>query len=198
MQPPAKPRPSYRSLVLLGLAVAILLVWGFWYRDVGLDRNGRTLSAKNECANLVLALNAYFDDYGHLPDIPMPTGGLQSDPLLMNILLGLGPEGLLQNPKQILYYQGSKARGATGQEYGGLLRTNTTSELFDPWPKPNPDQQRHYLILWDIDGDNQIIDPFTGQTLHTPVLTWSTGKDGQQDLTNPHAKVNKDNIYSWK
>ena len=195
------------TLIELLVVIAIIAVLAAIGVQVGaaVIGNARKLDAKNDCSTLVLGVDKYFRDYGHFPD----TGGGNSDvshlsdSTVMNILLGVGPAGILQNPHRNVYFQGKKARGKNGREYGGLFRTGSgdsgTADLFDTWKKNDPGQIRRYQIIWDGDYSDEIDDPFDGEILYdTRVIVWSTGKDGRETRSQANHADNRDNVYSWK
>lgn len=187
------------ELLVVIAIIAILAALGFGAGSTAIN-NAKKLTAKNECTNLVHAVNGYFDEYSHYPEVG--GGGSDTDALTdnstMNILMGLGSQGKKQNPKQIRYYQGKDAKGANGREYGGLLRTNNSAELFDTWRKVNGGAIRHYQIMWDGNYDDELRNPFGSQTIYQTVVAWSTGKDGEETRGRESDTKNRDNVYSWK
>lgn len=185
------------ELLVVIAIIAILAALGFGAGATAIN-SAKKLTARNECANLVLAVNGYYDEYSHYPD----TGGgggdtiVETDSTVMNILLGLGSEGQKQNPKKIRYFQGKEAKGANGREYGGLLRTGTSADLFDTWKKQSG--QRRYLLSWDANYDDELTNPFGNKPLYLTVIAWSTGKDGLETRGRENDQKNRDNVYSWK
>ena len=199
--------PRHKGFTLIELLVvvaiiAVLAALGFGAGAMAIN-NARKLTAKNECTNLIHGVNGYFDEYSHFPDLSNGGGGDEdvdslTDSTVMNILLGIG-EGEDQNPKRIKYFSGKEAKGATGREYGGLLRTGNSAELFDAWRKIESGMTRHYQIIWDSNYDDELQDPFnTEKPLYQTVIAWSTGKDGQETRGKTSDTDNRDNVYSWK
>jgi prepilin-type N-terminal cleavage/methylation domain-containing protein len=197
------PRPAGFTLIELLVVIAIIAVLaalGFGAGAIAIN-NAKKLTAKNECASLVLAVNGYFGEYSHFPEVG--SGGsnndldAKTDSDVMNILLALGPDGEKKNPKRVKYYQGKAAKGSSGHEYGGLLRTGTNAELFDTWKKQSG--IRHYQVMWDSNYDDELADPFNDdKPLYSTVIAWSTGKDGKETRGNEGNTQNRDNVYSWK
>ncbi|MDA0767955.1 MAG: type II secretion system protein [Verrucomicrobia bacterium] len=197
------PRPAGFTLIELLVVIAIIAVLaalGFGAGATAIN-NAKKLTAQNECASLVLAVNGYFGEYSHFPEIDSGGGNddldAKTDSDVMNILLALGEEGEKKNPKRVKYYQGKAARGSNGREYGGLLRTGTNAELFDTWKKLSG--IRHYQVMWDSNYDDELADPFNNdKPLYSTVIAWSTGKDGKETRGDEGSTNNRDNVYSWK
>ena len=198
--PPRRTGFTLVELLVVIAIIAILAALGFGAGAAAIN-SAKKLTAKNECTNLVLAVNGYFHDYSHFPNID---GGGSSDvesltdSSIMNVLIGLGTEGQQQNPKKIRYYHGKDAKGANGREYGGLLRTGDNAELFDAWRKVNGEPTRHYQIMWDGNYDDELENPFGPKPIYQPVVAWSTGKDGEEVRGSESNAKNRDNVFSWK
>jgi prepilin-type N-terminal cleavage/methylation domain-containing protein len=187
------------ELLVVIAIIAVLAALGFGAGATAIN-NAKKLTAKNECTNLVHAVNGYFDEYSHFPDVgDGSTGDVDSltDSTIMNVLMGIGT-GEDQNPKKIRFYQGNDAKGAEGREYGGLLRTSTNADLFDTWRKINSGAIRRYQILWDGNYDDELVNPFGPKPIYKTVVAWSTGKDGEEVRDSETNAKNRDNVYSWK
>lgn len=146
-------------------------------------------SARTAMSRLIIACDDYYEAYATLPlgsknhnDTTISTTGRNPDSF-MNTLLGLrGAES--ENFKLESFFTFKAARK---NNTGGLARTESTAELFDPWGNP-------YHVILDYDQDGQLRDPFTGKIkTHTRILIWSPGPDKKYGTK----KTNKDNIYSW-
>ena len=202
-------RLHHRGFTLIELLVviaiiAVLAAMGFGAGAVAIN-NARKLTARADATSLVGAVEGYFDEYNHLPEVGGGGGGGDTDSLsdegLMNILLAFG-SGREKNPKEIRYYQGKQAKGGdnAARAYGGVFYNgNSSAELFDAWKKLQPGQIRHYQVLMDTNYDEEMEDPFGSKRLYgVRVIAWSTGKDGQETRGSANAEQNRDNVYTWR
>lgn len=56
-----------------------------------------------------------------------------------------------------------------------------------------------YYLRSDSDHDDVITDPFDPDKPLSgrPIIAWSAGKGGNEDLGHPEATVNGDTVHSW-
>ena len=185
------------ELLVVVAIIAILAAIGFSAVGIATEK-ARKLTAQKDAGDLVQAIHRYYDEYNHYPDLGSSGDAvIKSDAKLMNILLARGSEGQRQNPNGIKCYDGKGAKGSPGREYAGLLSSGDSIELFDVWPKFKSGQTRHYLIKWDANYDDEVLNPFTDQETHQTVLVWSTGRDGEEVRGMERAPKNRDNVHSW-
>ena len=186
------------EMLIVVAIIAILAAIGFGALGIATEK-ARKLSAQKDAAELVQAVQRYFSDYSHYPDLGASTGDpiLKSDPKLMNVLLARGPGGERLNPNGTKFYGGKAAKGSSGREYAGLLSSGDSIELFDQWRKFKSGQTRHYLVMWDGNYDDEVLDPFTDKETHQHILVWSTGRDGDEVRGMENHPKNHDNVYSW-
>ena len=139
-------------------------------------------------SQIILACDDYYEEYHQLPigskhkeDTTLLTNGTKAT-ALMHTLVGLKGTALKSTKaKSFFNFKASKGRK------DGLLRTEDTAELYDPWGNP-------YYVLLDYDLDGELRDPHNGEIVkERKALVWSLGPDGQSGTK----KTNKDNIYSW-
>jgi prepilin-type N-terminal cleavage/methylation domain-containing protein len=207
------PRLHRRGFTLIELLVviaiiAVLAAMGFGAGAVAIN-NARKLTARADATSLVGAVEGYFDEYNHLPEVASATNSQEdtdslSDENLMNILLAYG-SGREKNPKEIRYYQGKQAKGGdtAKRAFGGVFydgnSDNGSAELFDAWKKLQSGQIRHYQVLMDTDYNEEMEDPFGTKKLYgVRVIAWSTGKDGEETRGTASAEQNRDNVYTWR
>lgn len=200
-------RSSKRGFTLIELLVviaiiAVLAAMGFGAGAMAINKAKKT-HALSDCSNLVQAIQAFYDDYNTLPDVPeaADSPGAKSEALLMNMLVGYDEEN---NPKEVRYYQGKDAKGSSANSaYGGLYyENNRTVELLDPWRKVTGDaaNNRHFFVMLDGDYDDELMDPFNNDKPlpGRRAIAWCTGKDGLYTLGRQTSPENTDNVYSWR
>ena len=206
MQIPSSRRRRGFTLIELLVVIAIIAVlaaMGFGAGAMAINKAKRT-HALSDCTNLVNAIQAFYDDYSSLPDLPEAASapGARSDSNLMNMLVGSDFDEE-NNPKGERYFSGRDAKGASlDRAYGGIYYDNNNAELFDPWRKVSGSSRnnRHYFVMLDDDLDDKIEDPFnSNKPLYgRRAIVWSTGKDGQFTIGQEANPQNRDNVYSWQ
>ncbi|MEC8941764.1 MAG: prepilin-type N-terminal cleavage/methylation domain-containing protein, partial [Verrucomicrobiota bacterium] len=121
--PPSRNRGFTLIELLVVIAIiAILAALGFSGGAAVMNTAKKTV-AKNDCTNLVQAIQAYSDDYNYLPEAPEAgtAPGAPTTNELMDQLVGFDKES---NPKEERYYSGKDAKGKTQNgAYGGLFYT---------------------------------------------------------------------------
>jgi prepilin-type N-terminal cleavage/methylation domain-containing protein len=188
------------ELLVVIAIIAILAAMGFGGGAAVMKAAKKTV-ATNDCTNIVLAIQSYYDDYNTLPEAPEAgtAPGAPTTNELMDQLVGFDKES---NPNGERYFQGKDAKGKTQNgAYGGLFYTGRSVELFDAWKKKgNAATNRHYFVLMDIDLDDEITDPFdaTKPLYGRRVVVWTTGPDGQFTTGQATATKNRDNDNSWR
>lgn len=139
---------------------------------------------------LVMACDAFFEEYQALPMATTSAIDAEqvTDNRLMAPLLGLKVASD-ENPNLKTFFSWKAAKGTGNSAVGGLVRTETTASLVDPWGN-------FYRVVFNYDNDNIIREPqATGRNeiiYDRRVLAYSLGPDGIAG-----GKGEKDNIYSW-
>lgn len=189
------------ELLVVIAIIAVLAAMGFGAGSMAINKAKKT-KAKKDCIDLVNAIQAYYDDYGHLPEVSGAGSapGVKTESPLMNILVGLDKQA---NPKGVRYYQGPDAKGTSAERsYDGIYYEGNSAQLFDPWRKVsgNAKNNRHYFVMLDDDYDQEMQDPFrANRPLRGKIaLAWTTGKDGEYTSGQESNPKNRDNVYSWK
>jgi hypothetical protein len=138
-----------------------------------------------------MACNAFFEEYQALPMATTSAIDAEqvTDNRLMAPLLGLKVASD-ENPKLKTFFSWKAAKGTGNSAVGGLVRTETTASLVDPWGN-------FYRVVFNYDNDNIIREPqATGRNNEIiwdrRVLAYSLGPDGIAG-----GEGEKDNIYSW-
>ncbi|MDB4784600.1 type II secretion system protein GspG [Akkermansiaceae bacterium] len=141
-------------------------------------------------SNLIYACDAFFEEYQALPMATTSATDAEqvTDNRLMARLLGLKVASD-ENPKLKKFFSWKAAKGTGNSAVGGLVRTETTASLVDPWGN-------FYRVVFNYDNDDILREPqATGRNeiiYDRRVLAYSLGPDGIAG-----GKGEKDNIYSW-
>ena len=141
-------------------------------------------------SKLVMACDAFFKEYQALPMATTSAIDAEqvTDNRLMAPLLGLKVASD-ENPNLKTFFSWKAAKGTGNSAVGGLVRTETTASLVDPWGN-------FYRVVFNYDNDNILREPqATGRNeviYDRRVLTYSLGPDGIAG-----GEGEKDNIYSW-
>lgn len=123
------------GLIAIGVAMIFRMSQGAY-----LGANGKSLKTRMLAADLEMALKAFEQEYGHLPEVGLhdlettgPTGGR-----LLGILLGKEQGDLqIQNPRSIAFLAVIPSRGRTaGLLYSGNDTDRAPEKLCDSWGEP--------------------------------------------------------------
>src|SRR6266446_4072573 len=205
---------SRRAFTLIELLVVIaiiavlvgLLFSGF--RAVQ-DQAKRT-QAKNDLAQIVTAVNAFYTEYGKYPIVAADTtygpGGASSADLfyaLRAVPSGLNAANAI-NPRQIVFISPPDVK-IPAIPVSGIGTTTGVGQYYDPWGTP-------YAIRIDGDYNNSVANPYgpqaTGGAGSDPVplgvIAWSLGSDkllgttGDNIYKNPTTGAQSDDVISWQ
>lgn len=216
LHPPTHRAPSAFTLIELLVVITIIAVLAGLLLPVisSVQNSARVTQAKHDEQQIVAAVNSYYTDYNHMP---IPTTNYSNDEytfgesdlksaVLMAVLManaGVTNGGnsttaayvQTMNPRFTSYVDWPTAKNATAPRGGlGLM----DGQPYDPWG-------RTYIVRVDANSDNNIPNPYDGKTaggdpLHTAVIVWSFGRDGQaaalgaSKLTGAAA----DDVISWQ
>ncbi|MDA7655310.1 type II secretion system protein GspG [Akkermansiaceae bacterium] len=148
------------------------------------------LEALQCISKLIHACDAFFEEYQALPMATTSAIDAEqvTDNRLMAPLLGLKVASD-ENPKLKTFFSWKAAKGTGNSAVGGLVRTETTASLVDPWGN-------FYRVVFNYDNDSILREPqATGRNeviYDRRVLAYSLGPDGIAG-----GEGEKDNIYSW-
>jgi len=193
----SRPARGSRGFTLIELLVVItivaLLVTGaFGAYGFVMDRAKRA-EAQSMCMTIYTAIDEYQKDYDYLPtpmsatkDTDCKSDSSAAEGLIWT-LLGKDPT---QNSKNQNFLGDIKdAKMIQDKRVGGLLRTEESAELFDPWGG-------YYQVTIDLDHNEKIDNPnqdeVNGGTpeLHKNAIVYTWGKDKKEETW-------KDNVTSW-
>ena len=195
------------TLIELLVVIAIIVVLAAVGFGVGSSaiKTARKTQAQSDITNLILAVDAYYDDYSRLP-VPQSGGSggsqdftTQTDSTFMNILVGFDEEA---NSKGTRYFNGKDAKGKSRTTARGGLYYDPNGrsvELFDPFrPENGSRRNQYYFLILDTNYDEEIQSPVSqNRTLYGKrAIAWSIGQDGELgSASNPEGT--RDNVYSW-
>ncbi len=193
-----KKKPSFiiRFVRWVIFSMAGFLVVGIFisFRPLHSGHTGES-NCQNTAYNLKNAISFYFTEYRKypVPREPREDVQLQSDHVLMDILLGSdpsseGPDAL--NSRRIAFFTGKQAKQMGEGKYrkGVVLGSDGGGELWDPWGN-------YYRVLLDTNYDSRVKKPLWDQLteaeeLPRSILVWSAGPDGDFETW-------KDNVKTW-
>jgi type II secretory pathway pseudopilin PulG len=189
------------ELLVVIMIIAVLLGLAFPVYQ-GVQNQARKAQARNDLAQIVTAVNAYYTEYGKYPLAPAaPTdttyGAATTNAQFFNELRSVTAT---QNPRRIVFLSPPDAKDPNNPRAGISLAPVSAGQYFDPWGKP-------YMIRIDSDYDNQVTNPYSQNAggaplLRSGVVAWSFGKDAvSQSTSTPSDKntgTNKDDVISWQ
>lgn len=180
------------SLLLLTFVLAGLLVPIRSHPGAG----GTHVAARNDVIAIVMAVKAYYAEYGHYP---LAESGMQEDTTyaadnaqLFNVLRNIprppspnNAQNHVHNPRGLLIIDLPEAQ----KRLSGVTKDGT---FVDPWGAP-------YHVRIDTNYDEVIENPAGPKigpaTLHTRVIAWSWGKDGRPGRSSNIATAD---VFSWE
>src|SRR5436190_8044974 len=176
-----------RTFTLIELLVVIAIITilaGLLFAGLrGAQEQARRTQAKNDLAQIVSAVNAFYTEYGKYPLVAADTiygpGGTANNVLFNE----LRATSATQNPRGIVFISPPDAKDQTNSRSG--IKTSD-GQWYDPWGTP-------YNVEIDGNYDNQIlVNPYALNAGATPlqigVIAWSFGSDTQsQSVPGPAA-----------
>jgi hypothetical protein len=181
------PRGMLRSMFRIwGLCVLIAFIPGCKRSSISVTAEpepeaAKIVQAKAEMAQIVVAVKAYYTEYGRFPpsdSMKDTVFGSNSDELF-NVLAAVPvPPNInhTKNPRRIVFIPSGKQN--------------------DPWGN-------RYLIAFDSDYDNQIAAKAVGYAdvsadkLKAAVVVWSYGRDGKPGTNGDLKFSGSDDLASW-
>jgi len=177
-------------LVVIGI-IAILM--GLLFAGGrAVQQQAKRTQAKNDLAQIVTAVNAYYTEYGKYPVVTDDTPIANTSDLfytLRAIASGTANIGNAANPRKIVFISPPDVKDP-GTPVSGI---GADGQYYDPWGTT-------YKVAIDGTYDNQISNPYGGSanagpaTLSTGVIAWSLGSNQTQD-TDVKAG---DDVISWQ
>ena len=195
--------PTHRNAftlieLLVVIAIIAVLMGLLFLGGRAVQDQAKRTQAKNDLAQIVTAVNAFYTEYGRYPTAATTDaaatygpGGSTNDSLF-NALRGLDT---VLNPRQIVFISPPYAKDPNTPISG--IETQTVNghiigEYYDPWGTP-------YAIRMDGNYNNQIdANPYSANAGPSPlqlgVIAWSLGSD---HLQGSDFAVS-DDVISWQ
>ncbi len=197
-------RPSVGAFTLIELIVVILIIAVLMTLAFpafqGLQNQMKRAQARNDLAQIVAAVNAFYTEYGKYPLATSDTiygPAATSNAALFNELRATAAQ--TQNPRQIIFISPPDAKDPA-RPRSGIGISAGAGQFFDPWGVA-------YHVEIDGNYNNQIdANPYSANAGSSPlragVIAWSFGKDTQSQSTSTpsdkNAGTNKDDVISWQ
>ena len=164
-------------LVLMGLAFPV-------FQSV--QNAAKKTQAKNDLAQIVTAVNAFYTEYGKYPIDTATATPNASEPdyvaannTLFDVLRNVsGANTTALNPRGIAFLNVATVKSTTDPRNGVIPDGSTGAGIwYDSWGSP-------YFVRLDGDYDNQVTNPYTtdkpgGSPLRSAVIALSYGKNGK-------------------
>jgi prepilin-type N-terminal cleavage/methylation domain-containing protein len=187
---------AFTLVELLVVIVIIVILMGLLFPAFrGAQTQARKTQAKNDVAQIVTAVTAFYTEYGTYPSTFSPEmtfdakNGSDNDKLF-NELRGNSSAKL--NLKNISFITLPAVKDDKNPR-GGF---DSSGKLYDPWGN-------QYIVRLDTDYDNKVTNPYSQNAGPNPidlgVLAWSMGSDGQtQSGADKKSGPNDDDVISWQ
>ena len=205
--PDAKIRGSFTLVELLVVIAIIAILMALLFPAfTGVQDQAKRAQAKNDIAQIVTAVSAFYTEYGQYPcDAQTGNDGADffadddnSNNTLFDILGGDPANGNVQtyNPKAIAFFQPTIAKDLANPRSG----IGGNGRLYDPWGSC-------YRVRMDNNYSGAVENPYSGNAGFNPirlgVIAWSIGKDldGAKTATGGGDKktgTNNDDVISWQ
>ena len=195
-----RPPDAFTLIELLIVITIIAVLLGLLFPVFqGVQDRARKVQAKNDLAQIVTAVNAFYTDFGTYPSLFSPEmtfdgkNGNDNDKLFNELR---GNQFATLNTRQISFISLPAVKD-TNAPKGGF---NTNGRLYDPWGI-------QYVVRLDTDYDNKVTNPYSKNAGITPqldagVLAWSFGPDGKSQSTSAQidkkSGTNSDDVLSWQ
>jgi prepilin-type N-terminal cleavage/methylation domain-containing protein len=190
-------RHAFTLIELLVVITIIVVLLGLLFPAFqGVQNQARKTQARNDLAQIVTAVNAFYTEYGRYPttattDTAASYGSGNPNNALFNELRATSSA---LNTRQIVFISPPDAKDRTNPK-GGIGKAD--NQFYDPWGFA-------YSIRIDADYDNQIANPYTADTGAGPaqirqgVIAWSQGKDGSLGRAGNNNFASSDDVISWQ
>ena len=187
------------ELLVVILIVAVLMGLAFPVFQ-GVMNSAKKTQARNDLTQIVIAVNAFHTEYGKYPttansEATATSGPANSNRALFDELRGISSA---LNTRQVVFLSPPEAKDAINPRSGVAGATSPgAGQFFDPWGTA-------YSIRIDWDYDNQVPNPYTGDTgagsttLRSGVIAWSLGKDQRGGTGSKASTDARDDVISWQ
>jgi prepilin-type N-terminal cleavage/methylation domain-containing protein len=191
-------RTAFTLIELLIVITILAVLMGFLFPVfTGVQDRARKVQAKNDLAQIVTAINAYYTEYGKYPLVVADTTygpGGSSNAALFNELRATN--SAIQNPKKIIFLSPPDAKDA-GSPRSGMGTTTGAGQFFDPWGTP-------YNVRLDGNYDDQLTNPYGANQgagsspIRQGIIAWSRGQDKTLGKNANGKFTNSDDVISWQ
>lgn len=209
----SRSRPGFTLIELLTVIAIIAILMGLLFPAVGaVKETAKRAQAKNDLTQIVVAVKAYYTDYGKYP-VDQAGGAAADSPagdfttsnkdlffILRAMKNGLNADHKL-NPRKTVFMEGKDAKNFTNAQKatGGF---DEKGNFYDPWGETDG-KGGTYRVLIDANYDGNIENQYSknaGQVpdLRTGVIAWSNGRDGKTDKSDKKSKDSDDDVISWQ
>jgi prepilin-type N-terminal cleavage/methylation domain-containing protein len=199
------PRFRARAFTLLELMVVIAIIVvlaGLLFPAVqSVLERAKKVQAKNDVTQIVIAVNAFYTEYGKYPLSPTTPNDTSYGTSTTNdkLFSELRNFGATDNPRGIVFMSPPESKDPTNPKSGIASSTSgSVGQYFDPWGKV-------YFVRIDSDYDNQVDNPYNADTgagsnkVRQGVIAWSGGKDGNApDTSGTKSFKDSDDVISWQ
>ncbi|HEY4284987.1 MAG TPA: prepilin-type N-terminal cleavage/methylation domain-containing protein [Chthoniobacterales bacterium] len=198
-----KSRERHRAFTLIELLIVITIIavlLGLLFPAFqGVQDRARKTQAKNDLAQIITAVNAFYTEFGTYPSLFAPEmtfdakNGNDTDKLFNELR---GNQYAALNTRQISFVSFPSVKD-DNQPKGGFA---SNGRLYDPWGT-------QYVVRLDTDYDNKISNPYSKNAGATPqidagVIAWSFGPDAKSQSTSAQVDkksgTNADDVLSWQ
>ena len=192
--------------LLVVIAIIAILMALLFPAFTGVQDQTKRTQTKNDIAQIVTAVNAFYTEYGQYPcDAQTGNDGADffadddnANNTLFDILRGDPTNGNVQtyNPKAIAFFQPTIANDLANPRSG----IGGNGKLYDPWGSC-------YRVRMDNNYTGAVENPYSRNAGFNPirlgVIVWSIGKDldGAKTATGGGDKktgINNDDVISWQ
>jgi type II secretory pathway pseudopilin PulG len=184
--------------LLVVIAIIIILIGLLFPAFRGVQDQAKKTQAKNDLAQIVTAVNAFYTEYGKYPLVTVDTtygaGGGSSNDALFNELRAKA--AATQNPRQIVFLSPPDVKDAS-KPRSGIGTSTGAGQFFDPWGNA-------YTVRLDGNYDNQVANPYGANNgagvdpIRQGVIAWSIGNDAALGKNGDNKFTNSDDVISWQ
>jgi prepilin-type N-terminal cleavage/methylation domain-containing protein len=182
---------AFTLIELFTVMAVVAILFGIAFPAyISVMERARKTQAKNDLAQIVTAVNAYYTEYGKYPTVssgadvtftgttPGTSSG-SSNAALIDVLRNnpTGPNSptvTSLNPRGIIFIQPPTSNVSNPAKSG----IDSAGVWYDPWGSP-------YNVMIDCNYDNSLTNPYVsdpsppgGTPLYIGVITWAFGKNG--------------------
>ncbi len=164
----------------------------------GVQERAKKLQARNDLAQIVTALNAFYTEYGKYP-VP---AGIDADGYTVgasgtssrDVFDALRGVASSLNARRIAFINPPEIKDQNRPRSGMAPAPN--GQFYDPWGHP-------YVLRMDADYDGQIPNPYSANSgagpdrIRQAIIAWSLGKDGVLGRNGRHF-TGSDDVISWQ